>query len=76
MILGLFERVITIMESYPGAESFYKSVQPHYILGALAKNATFYRDTFNVDVKEKIEILVDKFIVKQEQKDDIFNMFK
>lgn len=75
MILGLFERVVAIMESYSGPESFYKSVQPHYILGALAKNSSFFQEVFNTDLKEKILKLIDKFILKPEQKNDILKMF-
>lgn len=75
MILGLFERIVAIMDFYPGPDSFYKSVQPHYILGALAKNEGFFREVCNVELKEKILQLIDKFIVKPEQKNDILTMF-
>lgn len=74
MILGLFDRVLKILSTYSGPESFYKRIQPHYILKALAKNANYYEHVFNTLIKDEIVKNVDKFIVKPEQKLDILTV--
>lgn len=74
MVLGLFERVLKILSTYPGPDSFYKNIQPHYVLAGLAKNAKFYSDVFGVSVNDQIVNNVDRLILKNESKLDILNM--
>lgn len=70
MVLGLFERILNILDSY-GPTAFVSKAHTHYILAALAKHANAYEQVFSIPVKHHIESLVDKYISKSCQKTDI-----
>jgi len=66
LVLGIYDRVLEILYRIP-PDSFYKEVQPYYVMAGLAKNANAYETVFQKPIKEHVVKLVEKFIPNPRQ---------